>query len=704
MSKDYKVILASVIIFYILSPNHCISQGWEWQNPLPTGNPILCSDFVDSLNGWFGSSAGTILHTTDGGNNWEIQHTGINDLYCESIDFIDHQEGWATGREDFGYAYILHTTDGGRNWMVQLVYMSLTLSIVTFKDHRHGWVGTGSGDIYYTIDGGANWELGYTGDGRVRSIAFLDTLHGWAEGQGMPLLYSEDSGRSWSADTTGIIGVKVFFSDSLHGWITSWEKVLRTVDGGTTWLDDLPNVSDELLKDIFFVDTLAGWVTSGEEGTFRTVDGGWTWEQITTTWPEFEWGVYLFFTPLSGWIGFSRTWDGGETLIYQKEGFTLSPVSDVDFIDENRGWVVGYDGIIAQTIDGGITWQLQESGTESRLNSVFALDERRVWAVGWGGVILHTIDGGETWHLQHYSFGSRTAHRAVVFVDSLKGWIAGGKINTGGWILYTEDGGNSWEEISTNFVELSDVTFVDENKGWAVGSGGIIYHSCDGGETWTEQLSSGPDSKIVFLNEYTGWASGVSPGRVWGTTDGGETWTLLVDTLSYGLWGMDFVNENIGWVVGTLGYIWKTEDGGQSWQGQRSGTTKTLWAVDVVNEIEGWIVGDNGSILHTTTGGTSYVEDDITSEYTAEEFHLYPNYPNLFNASTTIKYGLPEDSRVSINVYNIMGQKVATLIDEHQPAGYHQISWDATGHSSGIYFYNIQADDFQKVRKMVLVK
>ena len=86
------------------------------------------------------------------------------------------------------------------------------------------------------------------------------------------------------------------------------------------------------------------------------------------------------------------------------------------------------------------------------------------------------------------------------------------------------------------------------------------------------------------------------------------------------------------------------------------------------------------------------------------KFALFQNYPNPFNPVTTIKYGFPKESKVTLRIFNILGREVATLVAQHQEAGYHQISWDATGHSSGIYFYQIQAGEFVKVRKMVLLK
>ncbi|MEZ5359564.1 MAG: FlgD immunoglobulin-like domain containing protein [Candidatus Zixiibacteriota bacterium] len=85
------------------------------------------------------------------------------------------------------------------------------------------------------------------------------------------------------------------------------------------------------------------------------------------------------------------------------------------------------------------------------------------------------------------------------------------------------------------------------------------------------------------------------------------------------------------------------------------------------------------------------------------------NYPNPFNPETTILYALPEAGDVTVAVYNVVGQKVRTLVDEHQEAGEHHVVWDgkdAHGSqvASGVYFYRTQLNDFSETRKMVLLK
>jgi hypothetical protein len=85
-------------------------------------------------------------------------------------------------------------------------------------------------------------------------------------------------------------------------------------------------------------------------------------------------------------------------------------------------------------------------------------------------------------------------------------------------------------------------------------------------------------------------------------------------------------------------------------------------------------------------------------------FELTQNYPNPFNPKTDINYELPITNYVDLSVYNLLGQKVATLVNEQQKAGYHQVEWDASGFSSGIYYYKIEAGEFQDVKKMVLLR
>lgn len=92
-----------------------------------------------------------------------------------------------------------------------------------------------------------------------------------------------------------------------------------------------------------------------------------------------------------------------------------------------------------------------------------------------------------------------------------------------------------------------------------------------------------------------------------------------------------------------------------------------------------------------------------------DDFHLAQNYPNPFNPSTKIEFSLPITARVTISIFNILGQETATIIDEIKPAGNYSITWngvDAYGQkaSSGIYFYRINANEYTESKKMALVQ
>ena len=92
-----------------------------------------------------------------------------------------------------------------------------------------------------------------------------------------------------------------------------------------------------------------------------------------------------------------------------------------------------------------------------------------------------------------------------------------------------------------------------------------------------------------------------------------------------------------------------------------------------------------------------------------KEHRLYDAYPNPFNPVTTVQYDLTQQSHVTITIYDMLGKKIKTLINEVQDAGYRSVIWDATNDygevvSTGIYLYQIQADEYAHTKKMVLVK
>ncbi len=96
--------------------------------------------------------------------------------------------------------------------------------------------------------------------------------------------------------------------------------------------------------------------------------------------------------------------------------------------------------------------------------------------------------------------------------------------------------------------------------------------------------------------------------------------------------------------------------------------------------------------------------DNSPETYLPGSFSISQNYPNPFNATTTISYDLPKPSTVTLDIYDLLGRKVGTLVNAKQEAGFHQAVWNAEDGSSGMYFYKLQAGDYIETKKMVLIK
>ena len=155
-------------------------------------------------------------------------------------------------------------------------------------------------------------------------------------------------------------------------------------------------------------------------------------------------------------------------------------------------------------------------------------------------------------------------------------------------------------------------------------------------------------------------------------------------------------------------------DNGENWKLIRRGYETDDyyfdWNVPDINSTECLIkIYDNNNRDIFDISDTSFII--ISPSGTEEENNILPsdlylsqNYPNPFNATTMISYQLPMNSDVGLEVFDIQGEKVETLVNEKQNAGSYQVLWNASQYSTGVYFYRIDAGGFQQVRKMLLIK
>lgn len=304
---------------------------------------------------------------------------------------------------------------------------------------------------------------------------------------------------------------------------------------------------------------------------------------------------------------------------------------DVKALSPDKAIVVGYNGKILLTTDGGKQWRVRESGTDLALYNVQFADAQNGWISGQGGIILHTADGGETWKKQES--GIPLSIFAMAFLDKDRGWAVAQQAT----YLYTSNGGTSWEErrieASVEGVSeestlalvdptLFDIYFLDEKTGWMVGEFGKIYHTADGGTTWKEQQNTllgqaGIDDAlnfptwfgVRFANALEGTVVGLE-GKIAKTTDGGQTWNYTAEELSTtttdSFYALRLTGAD-GWIVGASARVLKLQEG--KWQLTPLGIPSVAWlrAIHFFDANNGWIVGGYGTIVRTTDGGKSWL-------------------------------------------------------------------------------------------------
>ena len=205
-----------------------------------------------------------------------------------------------------------------------------------------------------------------------------------------------------------------------------------------------------------------------------------------------------------------------------------------------------------------------------------------------------------------------------------------------GRILRTEDAGDTWEDVESGVIwSLNSVDFSGE-YGWAVGQNGAVVHTRDAGKTWTVQQAD-TDKMIMavsFVDQLHGWACGDESYWMW-TDNGGETWNVeRMDVSQIGLtnntslavpdiiyYSVQFLDENVGWMVGEYGNVRSTTDGGKTWDAQHGSLLDELVTRGGVRDVmvmgaffkvvfsdpdNGLLVGAGGAIATTTDGGQAW--------------------------------------------------------------------------------------------------
>jgi photosystem II stability/assembly factor-like uncharacterized protein len=290
-----------------------------------------------------------------------------------------------------GYAgKILLTTDGGKQWHVKTSGTDLALYNVQFADAQNGWICGQDGLILHTTDGGETWQKQESGIKlSIFAMAFIDQNRGWAVAQQATYLHTTNGGASWEQSR---------IEASVEG--VSEESTLALVD--------------PTLYDIYFLDEKTGWMVGEFGKIYHSTDGGTTWKEQQNA--------------LLGQAGID-------------DALNLPTWFGVRFANALEGTVVGLEGKIAKTTDGGQTWtytaeELAVTSTEPFY--ALRLTGSGGWIVGASARVLQLQEGG--WKPMPLGIPAIAWLRAIHFFDDNNGWIVGGY----GTIVRTTDGGKSW--------------------------------------------------------------------------------------------------------------------------------------------------------------------------------------------------------------------------------------------------------------------
>lgn len=308
------------------------------------------------------------------------------------------------------------------------------LHSVCCVDAGHIWACGNYGTILFSSDGGKTWQMQDSGitDFLLDTIVFIDTENGWAAGVNGTVIHTADGGKNWIRQESHTRSnlLDLFFVDRQFGWaVGELGTVIHTADGGKTWTTQMED-QDAILNDVFFADRYTGWVV-GEFGTImHTADSGKTWQAQVCRDIEPEISETEWERPLPALYG-----------LY--------------FMDRLSGWIVGMDGVILETADGGQHWQKLISGTDKPLYSI-VVKEKKGFVVGCKGVYLMSADSGRTWDQKNEVIKTKFWLREIAVRENL-GIIVGAQ----GTIARTETGGETWELISGFSYDMEEFGLAD---------------------------------------------------------------------------------------------------------------------------------------------------------------------------------------------------------------------------------------------------
>lgn len=355
----------------------------------------------------------------------------------------------------------------------------------------------------------------------------------------------------------------------------------------------------------------------------------------------------------------------------------------------------------------GTTWR--SISTEVNITDVSMVDPKHIWFTTGFGDLFATTNSGINWTQQYYDTNKTTFMNFVQMFDLQNGIAMGDGKSTAGpvLILKTTDGGGHW--ISMNDSAFGGysadmwrrISFVSQSVGYFFESGITpqkMYRTTNGGVNWTTTTFAGYAGLVKFYNASIGLAVDALDSKVHRTFDGGNSWEVFATPFDGWPNDIEFIKGDPSRVWAASASLFYSTDTGRTWSKQMTTHGNDIAFLDATH---GWFLTDSG-VYHTTSGPVVAVGEPAGTA--SMQWVLEQNYPNPFNPTTTITYETPQNARVSILLYDVLGRSTRTLVDEYKSAGRYSIEVDAGGLPSGTYFYSIRTGNYSAVKKMCLIK
>lgn len=580
-------------------------------------------------------------------------------------------------------------------WYSQTSGTTSNLNSTWFQNTSTGIVVGNAGAILRTTNGGTNWVIQSSGTTmHLFSVYFANQSTGWVVGDLGTILKTTNAGVSWNTQTSNTYYQlrSISFQNATTGFIAGWYgTVLKTVNGGSTWTLLSTNTTSNLLGVAMTINNVGfavGWL-----GTIlSTANGGTNWAILTSGTITFS-SVNFYNAQIGIVVGeqgrIQKTTNSGTSWVIQSSG-TSNWLMGITTPHTNFSYVVGEQGTIRVTTNAGTNWYSQASNTSSYLNGVNFPDTLNGWAVGDYGTIIHTTTGG--WLPPTAPSLSSPGNNSTCV--SLTPNLTWGSIFPPSCYYRVQIATNS--NFNTTVLDSSGTVYTNLNVPANKLSYGTQYY-------WrvvaTNQVGTGPWSGsrsftttyptpqapalVTPVNNSTGIS--LTPLLNWDSVTSASSFRIRLSADS------TFTTNLIDTVLTLTQY--------QVYAGKLLNNTKYFWRVNASNSCA------TGSWSQTWNFRTMLVSGLVgnTNEIPME-YKLYNNYPNPFNPITTIKFGIPENVKVKLNVYDVTGKEISVLVDDELKAGLYEYQWSASNFASGIYFYRIQAGDFVYVKKMMLIK